>query len=108
MNLLFNVIIMVLFLKTGDRKKRAYILAGILLVLIAVGYWHAKTSNPYTLNRMSDEVSSFYDYDGKNYGGHFQDRLAMRGQGWRIVRLRAYHYSNLRPRQNPYTDAMFL
>lgn len=63
MNFLFDVITMLLFLKTGEIKKRAYILAGVLLVLIAVVYGYAKTSNPYTLDWMSYGVSSFYHYD---------------------------------------------
>ncbi len=109
MNFLFNVIIMLVFLKTGDRKKRAYILAGVLLVLIAVVYGYAKTSNPYTFDRMSYGVSSFYHYDGKHYGGYFEDWLAMRDlKAGGLFGSGLGHYSNLRPSQNPYTDAMFL
>ncbi len=109
MNLLFDVIIILLFLKTGDRRKRACILAGVILLLIAVGYGYAKTSNSHILGRMSDEVSSFYNYDEKNYDGYLEDWLS-------IYDLKAGglfgswlgHYSNLRPARNPYTESRFL
>ncbi len=71
---LCNVIIMLLFLETGDRKKRSYIVAGVFLIICAVFVYNT-ARHPYWSHY---GIFPSYNYEENRSIAAFDTRQAMR------------------------------
>ena len=105
MNILLDVIIALLFLKSGDIKKRAYIVAGVIFILTAIVYVDAVVHQHAMRYR-----DTFEFYNGR-YGssGSYDTWLAMRDiKAGGLFGSGLGYYSTLQPKQNPYFLERFL